>query len=287
MQLAAHLIREKDPALFVREVVPGDPAATVIFAHGSMVHSEYYLPLAVGLAERGYRSLLVDLRGHGRSDGARGHIAAAEEHVEDMMRILEWDAGRSDGPRVLGGESYGGLIAWMAGSAAESAVQGLLLVSPAFALRVRILAWQRRGIDGLARVWPRFRSPWAMSLAGVSRYPDLIELERRDPLLCRRYTARFFASLLAAEERIWAESRPKAPVLGFFASRDLVVDTERGQGLIRELGPPSRAVVVPESLHALSADFPETIAEGFASWAAVEIVAQRWKKSQALPHRVE
>lgn len=284
MHLAAHLLQDRTPALFVRETRPADPIATVLFAHGSMVHSEYYLPLALRLAERGYRSLLLDLRGHGRSDGARGHVRSVQEHVEDMVRVLAWDVGRSGGPRVLGGESYGGLVAWLAATGEARAVQGLFLVSPAFALRARIARWQRRGVGGLARLWPRFRSPWAMSLAGVSHYPDLAELERRDPLLCRRYTAQFFVSLLAAEDAIWAGSRPAAPVLGVFASGDLVVDVERGQDLIRALGPPSRSVIVPESLHALSADFPEEIADAFATWMAVQDTsAQRWKKPHARP----
>ncbi len=51
--------------------VPGSRPQAIILVHGIHANRAYLAPQAQFLAEAGYHLLLIDLRGHGRSEGAR------------------------------------------------------------------------------------------------------------------------------------------------------------------------------------------------------------------------
>ncbi|MDA8206704.1 MAG: alpha/beta fold hydrolase [Thermaerobacter sp.] len=267
MQMYVRFLRGSGPSLFVRYVQAENARATMIFAHGSMVHSEYYIPFALNLAGHGISSVLFDFTGHGRSDGIRGHLSDFRRHVEDMLRVVD-STSPAGSILLLGGESYGALVVWAAFPQIPDTrrPQELLLVSPAFRLRVALTAWQQRGLRNLARVWPRFRSPWPMGLAGVSKHPDIEDLVERDPLLCRRYTVGFFVNLLTTEAQVGTMPIPDVPVMSVLASNDFVVDTEAVRTIVSRLPAPSTIRVIPNSLHGLCSDHGSEIAREFSRW---------------------
>lgn len=268
LAISAHWLGDSHPGLFVRTVVPAAPWAAVVFLHGSMVHSEYYLPSAVALGIRGIATVLPDLRGHGRSEGRRGHVRTATDHVEDALRTLRHAATLFPAvPLALGGESYGGLVAWLAaGHDRARAVRAVVLSAPAFALRARpdpvLLRWLLRA----ARIAPGAYLPIRLSLTGVSRHPDLDVLSERDPLIIHQYTVGFYARLLAAQEdagRVAADPSRLPPVLGLLGGRDAVTDNAVAQALLARL-PQARTVLDPEALHAVLAEDPERTANEIA-----------------------
>ncbi|MBX5465895.1 MAG: lysophospholipase [Firmicutes bacterium] len=267
MQLDAHLLGGAgDPAVFVRWVAPEAPRAGVVFLHGSMVHSEYYLPLAVGLAERGFCCWLPDLSGHGRSDGERGHLRAVDQHVTDVLRVVEAEV-PAHAPWILGGESYGAVVAALAFHHLPSHRRpgGLVLVSPAVRLRVSMAPWARGLVRAAAELWPRLRPPIPAGLRGVTAHPDIEELVRRDPLLCRRYSLGFFAALLEAQDRLAQLEPPAAPTLMLVPESDVVVDHEETLRLATRW-PDCRAEVLAGGLHALCVDRSREVAERIAGW---------------------
>lgn len=64
-----------------------DPKGTVILLHGFGQQKEQMLHWALSLAQQGFRSVTVDLRGHGRSSGRWIGYGAFE--VEDMRCVLD------------------------------------------------------------------------------------------------------------------------------------------------------------------------------------------------------
>lgn len=80
----------------------------VLFIHGAFagawMWADNFMPF---LAEAGYRSYAVSLRGHGGSDGRR-HIDwhSIADYVEDVGKVLDW----LDEPAVLVGHSMGGFV---------------------------------------------------------------------------------------------------------------------------------------------------------------------------------
>lgn len=83
---------------------------TAFLVHGYGVDLESLFPWAVYLAEAGWRVVLVDLRGHGRSGGDRVTFGIREaEELCEFRRKLEL-AGEVHGPYVALGHSLGGTV---------------------------------------------------------------------------------------------------------------------------------------------------------------------------------
>jgi pimeloyl-ACP methyl ester carboxylesterase len=101
-----------------RTTLPGEtnswtqsPRGTVVLLHGYGLAQFAMAPWALQLAEDGWRCVLVDLRGHGKSTGTQIFLGMQETH--DLSQLL--DALAHDGqlaqPVSVLGESYGAALA--------------------------------------------------------------------------------------------------------------------------------------------------------------------------------
>jgi pimeloyl-ACP methyl ester carboxylesterase len=79
--------------------------------HGYALGQFAMSPWALRLAEEGWRCVLVDLRGHGKSTGRRIYYGLRE--TRDLSQLLDALArdGRLSGPVAVMGESYGAALA--------------------------------------------------------------------------------------------------------------------------------------------------------------------------------
>src|SRR5215218_7793210 len=93
--------------LHVREIPPGPPhGPPVVLLHpGPGLDGSVFLPGVQQLVDAGFRALLVDLPGSGRSPATDWLLASQAEAVEDFVNELgleDW---------TLLGHSYGGYVA--------------------------------------------------------------------------------------------------------------------------------------------------------------------------------
>jgi pimeloyl-ACP methyl ester carboxylesterase len=87
------------------------PRATIVVLHGIRLDKRSMLPAAMAFADAGFRSVLVDLRGHGRSGGRHLTYGLAESRdVSELLDALEAQ-GTVLGPVGVHGYSYGGATA--------------------------------------------------------------------------------------------------------------------------------------------------------------------------------
>jgi alpha-beta hydrolase superfamily lysophospholipase len=66
-----------------------DQKGIICLVHGLGEHSGRYTHWAGLLNQAGYSVLTYDLRGHGKSEGQRGHIFSFNEFIEDSDLLLE------------------------------------------------------------------------------------------------------------------------------------------------------------------------------------------------------
>jgi alpha-beta hydrolase superfamily lysophospholipase len=94
--------------LAYREILPTSFSTMLVFIHGTAAQSKLYLPLADTLRHYGIATALLDLRGHGLSEGIRGDAKNTTALARDLKLFL--DTLRSKYPQkkiVLGGHSLG------------------------------------------------------------------------------------------------------------------------------------------------------------------------------------
>ena len=85
---------------------PGDPAPTVVLAHGWTLTRHSWRPVLDALVARGLRVVAYDQRGHGASSPLRGD-ASVRALGDDLKAVL--DVVAPGGGVVLGGHSMGGM----------------------------------------------------------------------------------------------------------------------------------------------------------------------------------
>lgn len=162
---------------------PTEPPAKAVVAHihGLGEHSGRHFHVAQRLADAGYAVAQVDLRGHGRSAGVRGHTPFPGA-MDDVDALLEAVRQREpELPVFLYGHSLGGLIVLNYALRRSPDLAGLVatssgLRSPVLEQRVKMTAAK---LLGSAVPWVTM--PTGLDDAGLSRDQAVIDAYRADP----------------------------------------------------------------------------------------------------------
>ena len=84
----------------------------LVIVHGWGEHGGRYSDMADYMAERGISVYAPDLRGHGRSGGARGHVRDFNDYIRDLESMMSIVRDSEGGKKIfLLGHSLGALIA--------------------------------------------------------------------------------------------------------------------------------------------------------------------------------
>src|SRR2546421_9771814 len=136
------------------------PRAAVLVLHGWFDHAGRWRETGERLCGAGYSAYLLDLRGHGRSGGRRGHLSRFSQLLGDLQAFRRVVRLRTERPQLLLGTSFGGLVAIRYLETQPSdPIAGAVVVSPWIGLAFSPLAWKR--VDGrvFADLWPTLPVP--------------------------------------------------------------------------------------------------------------------------------
>jgi alpha-beta hydrolase superfamily lysophospholipase len=166
--------------------------ANLVIVHGVGEHSGRYANLVDYLVPRGIAVWGFDLRGHGRSDGQRGHINSWEEYRQDVRRALDLTAARDGAaPCFLLGHSLGALIVLDYVARDASGLAGAIVsaapIEPVGVASPILVAVAR----AMSRIWPRFALSLGLDARALSRDPAVVQAYVRDPLVHPKTTARW------------------------------------------------------------------------------------------------
>ncbi len=118
-----------DAMVPAKQLRSAPPRGTVVILHGYALDKTVMAPWGFFLAEQGYRCVLVDLRGHGRSGGLQIHFGPLESRdMTDLLTALA-RLGHITGPVGVLGDSYGAAIA-LRWAAADPRVKTVVAMAP-------------------------------------------------------------------------------------------------------------------------------------------------------------
>lgn len=175
------------------------PRGLVCLVHGLGEHSSRYDDFAQYLNEAGYAVLAFDLRGHGRSEGVRGHSPAFQAFMEDIDLYLA-EAGRRypQLPCFLYGHSLGGLLALNYVLRRKPQLAGVIVTSPGLhtplteqKLKINFARW-------MGALLPTASLSTGLEVQAISRDPAVVQNYRSDPLVHDRSTLRMAKTTLEA-----------------------------------------------------------------------------------------
>jgi alpha-beta hydrolase superfamily lysophospholipase len=245
--------------------------AIVVVVHGLGGHSELFKNGVRCLVPQGYGVYAMDLRGHGRSPGLRGHIQQWQEFREDLRAFLQFVCAQAVVDTVfLWGHSLGGTICLDYALHDPRHLQGLILSAPALD-HVGISVWKLLLGQLLSRIWPKFKLRVGIDHTASSRDGAVIVDYATDPLRHEYGTARlateFFQTVHWIHQTI---DRLAVPLLLLQGGADSVTDPTSSRALFQQVPTTDKTYRhYPDSYHDLYADlnYMEVIAD-IADWLA-------------------
>ena len=182
------------------------PGAEVTFAvvHGLGDHARRYERFAQAMTRYGFGTFAVDLRGHGKSAGRRGHVDKWAQWTDDVAAFVAYVEGIAGGEVVPLGHSFGG--AALLSTVLEhklSNTKRFVLSSPALRLKVRVPALKLTLGKAASKVLPRLTLNNEVDPKTLSRIPEVVEAYRTDPLVHNKISLRMYSAWTDACTRIF------------------------------------------------------------------------------------
>lgn len=251
--------------------IPQDPKALVVYVHGLGDHIGRYNKLVNRLVEHGAACALYDQRGHGRSEGRRGHVERFMDWVDDLASFVHFSRGEvsPETPVFIVGSSLGALIGINYLLTHAAPVSGMVALSAALVPTVRIPVWKRNLGLKLARLMPTLSIHNGIRIEDLTRDQAEIEALSADTLFHHRLTLWAGQEILRNVELADALAcRIHAPMLMLAGSDDGICDPQGTVNFARALASRERCQhIYPGMYHDLLHDIgKEQVIEDVAGW---------------------
>ncbi len=246
-----------DQKLFLQSWLPADASphrGIVALMHGYGEHSSRYQHVAGALVHAGFGVIAVDARGHGRSTGKRGHIDAFDDYVRDFDATVAHATRRwPELPVFALGHSNGGLIVLHHALAFPESIAGYAVTSPFLGFAVDVKPTKAAFGHVMSRVWPSFSVPNDVDPSVLSHDERVVEKYRRDPLVLRTTTGRWYTETRRAQKRLLERAGEiERPCLFLVAGTDELADPASSEEVFDRLGAKHREMdVFPNLRHEL------------------------------------
>ncbi len=211
--------------------IPQEIRAVICLVHGLGEHSGRYTQLAEHLNLHGYALYGYDQRGHGKSEGTRGHARQEDlwDDVETIMKTAR--AEHLDLPLVLYGHSWGGnVVANFLLRRRVTEVKAAILSSPWLNLSFEPPAWKIRLGKMVAGIWPSLTQSNSLQAMDLSRDQAVVNDYQNDPLVHDRISAGLFIDTQKSGLFALAHSEKlRTPTLVMHGSDDRITSSEASQ----------------------------------------------------------
>jgi pimeloyl-ACP methyl ester carboxylesterase len=241
-------------------MLPDDASSnppTIVCVHGILIDSlaSYYFTVAKALRDAGFRVVLYDLRGHGRSERTPSGYQLADL-VADLTALLD-ELGITE-PVYLLGNSFGGTVAYefaarhphrAAGVAAVESEPATAAWAEKMAANLHRAATKLVTFEALAWITARHGPHLARRAKGAGKLLAATTLERDVP-----------ASRVLSTEEI---SAVVCPVLAIYGSES---DLAEQAPVLKALFPRCRTEVLPGQEHSVLVEVPGTVLDLLLPW---------------------
>lgn len=214
--------------IFAQSWLPSRLRAVISLVHGLGEHSGRYAKLVDAFNGADLGVMTFDHRGHGQSEGKRGHIPGYEAFMVDIARCLDEVRQRlPDSPQILYGHSMGGNLVLNYVLRRQPHLAGVIVTAPWLRLTSPLPTIQLRGVHLMDRLWPSLCVHNRLDPETLSRDALIVEAYKKDPLVHFRISMRLLSSI--DRSGMWALTHaPKfsLPLLLIHGSADRLTSAE-------------------------------------------------------------
>ena len=231
----------------------------LVLLHRGHEHADRWDTVVSGLMMPDTAIFAWDARGHGDSDGQRGHASCFMQYVRDLADFfaeIKKAHGIGEEQIVLVAHSVGGVIAatWVHDYAPQLA--GLVLATPAFDVNL-IVPGALASIRMLLKVKPDTIIKSYVEGTWLTRDPEAAAAYDADPKITKDISARILVDLFDASQRVISDALVMdRPLLFFSATEDRVVTRQSLNRFFSNYGATEKEhITLQGARHAIFHDF--------------------------------
>jgi len=162
----------------------GDSKAVIGLVHGLGEHSGRYTQWSTYLNQAGYSVLASDLRGHGKSEGKRGHSPSFEAFMEDISLLLKETEKQFPGlPCFLYGHSLGGVLVINFILRRKPQLAGVVVTSPGLRTAIEQQKVKIAIAKSVGALFPEISTPTGLDAKAISHDQEVVTKYVTDPLV--------------------------------------------------------------------------------------------------------
>ncbi|PRY99819.1 alpha-beta hydrolase superfamily lysophospholipase [Marinilabilia salmonicolor] len=216
----------------------GSAVAVICIVHGIGEHSGRYDQWARQFCNQGYLVYSVDLRGHGRSEGRRGHIDQINNYLDDigsLIRLVKhnWD----ELPVFLYGHSMGGNLVLNFLLRKRQDFAGAIVTSPWLNLVNPPAPFIQKAASFLNHLFPKMTFPTGIKSSELSSIPEQQKSSDTDKLMHHKISVRLFNELKRSATEVLAHpSRFSIPLFFAHGTADAITDFKTTRQFSESIG---------------------------------------------------
>jgi len=199
----------------------GKPKAIVCLIHGLGEHTGRYAHVSKALNDAGYALFGFDLRGHGQTGGARGHIPSLDVVMQDIHQFVDFQKqNRTNLPVFLYGHSLGGLLTLSYTIQHPDGLKGVIVSGAMLRSAFDEMKVKNVLAKFLGSIAPTITLTTGLDATGISRDPAVVEKYLKDPLVHDKGSTGLGRTILAAIDLCFARAKEFKPPLLIMHGRD-------------------------------------------------------------------
>jgi len=253
------------------------PRGVVVIAHGIGEHGSRFRNLIDHMQDDGISFYALDHRGHGRSEGKRGHINSFNDYTADLKTFCKLVRDKLPGlPLILLGHSMGGTIACKFALDYPGIIDGLVLSSAGLIQAVKVPIWKKTMATLLANIIPGLSMPTGLDSSALSHDLKVVDDYVHDPLVHDLVSARWYMEFTrAGQECLQRAGELTLPLLIIHGSADAVVDPQGSRQVMQKASSQDKRLFLfdglyHETMNELSPD-REKVLETVRSWVIQQV----------------
>jgi alpha-beta hydrolase superfamily lysophospholipase len=214
------------------------PQAVVCLVHGLGEHSGRYDNWARRFTEHGIMVYSVDLRGHGLSEGRRGHISRLSDFMDDIGTLVKRAKhNRDELPLFLYGHSMGGNLVLNFLLRKRQDFSGAVVTSPWLKLKHPPSEIILRTATWAVHFMPAVRFNTGIKSSQLTCVEETQIESDSDPLMHHKISLRLFYELSrGADEVLYKAAHLTIPVFLAHGTDDEITDARTTQQLAEKIG---------------------------------------------------
>ncbi|HVF24337.1 MAG TPA: lysophospholipase [Anaerolineales bacterium] len=221
------------------------PKALLSLIHGLGEHTGRYLHVGKSMTDAGYALVGFDLRGHGKSGGARGHFPSLNAVTQDMRQFSKFLVQRyPDIPHFLYGHSLGGLLSLAYALQYPAGLNGVIVTGAALRSSLQEQKNKIAMVNLLGSVLPHITVPSGLDAATISRDEVVVKKYTNDPLVHDKTSLGLGKAALKAIEHCFSHAKEFTPPLLIMHGADDKLTYPNGSEDFAKLAEPNHDVTL-------------------------------------------